>query len=212
MTAPITKYRLQEGYLLSDKTISIDLDKFESGESNKIILVGVSGAGKTTLGNYLAKKYNCIYNELDKCCKKVLTHEEYRNYILDLSSAADKDIFKKFWIKCFKPSLLTNKKQIIEGALFQSYIMFPSTRPLVNKFPVIILGKSSLRAVYDRTQRTLRKHKSQDKYNSPKDILIKYKKGLELNFKYLQKYVNLFKKERIKAGGEVKEFKVPNLK
>ncbi len=37
---------IQEGYLFSDKTISIDLNKFESGESNKLIVMGLSGSVK----------------------------------------------------------------------------------------------------------------------------------------------------------------------
>jgi ABC-type proline/glycine betaine transport system ATPase subunit len=51
--------QIQERYLLSDHTISIDLDKFESGESRKLVIAGLSGAGKSTLGRYLAEKYKC---------------------------------------------------------------------------------------------------------------------------------------------------------
>ena len=48
---------LQEGYLLSDKNISVNLDQFISGKAKKLIIVGVPGSGKTSLGEYLAKKY-----------------------------------------------------------------------------------------------------------------------------------------------------------
>ncbi len=57
MIDPITQYILNEGYMLSDKTISVNLSKFESGEVNKLLVVGVCGSGKTTLAEYLAKKY-----------------------------------------------------------------------------------------------------------------------------------------------------------
>lgn len=57
MIDPITQYILNEGYIFSDKTVSVNLDKFESGESNKLLVVGVLGSGKTSLAEYLAKKY-----------------------------------------------------------------------------------------------------------------------------------------------------------
>ena len=49
--------QIQEGYLFSDKSISVNLDKFESGEKNKLLIIGVLGSGKTSLGKYLQKKY-----------------------------------------------------------------------------------------------------------------------------------------------------------
>ena len=49
---------IQEGYLLSDKSISVGLDDFKSGRKNKLLIIGVPGSGKTSLAKYLAKKYN----------------------------------------------------------------------------------------------------------------------------------------------------------
>ena len=54
---PITEYILNEGYLLSDKTISVNLKDFESGKKNKLLIIGLLGSGKTSLGEYLLKKY-----------------------------------------------------------------------------------------------------------------------------------------------------------
>jgi len=44
--------------IISNKTISVNLDKFESNQSNNLLIIGLIGSGKTTLANYLAKKYN----------------------------------------------------------------------------------------------------------------------------------------------------------
>jgi len=57
MIDPITQYILNEGYLLSDRTVSVNLSKFESKEINKLLIVGVLGSGKTSLGLYLQKQY-----------------------------------------------------------------------------------------------------------------------------------------------------------
>ena len=48
---------IQEGYLLSDKTISVNLHEFENATKNKLLIVGVLGSGKTSLGEHLVKKY-----------------------------------------------------------------------------------------------------------------------------------------------------------
>jgi len=210
----INKYLdyIQEGFIFSDKTISIDLDKFESGEINKLIVVGLSGGGKSTLASYLAKKYNCKFNEIDNCNKKSMTEQEYKDFIMIKSSAGNEKIFKKFYTKCFKPALLSNKKEIIEGNLFQVYCLIPESRSLINKYPVIILGKSALQAVWDRTQRTLRKQYAKEKYNTTKDKYEKYKRGLILNFKYLQKYLNQFREQRIKKDSNVQRFQIPKIK
>jgi len=202
---------IQEGYLFSGKTISIDLDKFESGESNKLIVVGLSGGGKSTLAGHLSKKHKCFHNELDLCSKQSISSEEYLKFIMNPKSPSNIKLFKHLYTNCFKPTLLSNKKEILDGPIFQSYVLDPSSRPLINKYPVIILGKSALRSVWDRTQRTLRKQYAQEKYNTKRDIYEKYKRGLILNFKYLQKYLNQFKELRIKSGGNVKELKVPML-
>jgi len=48
---------IQEGYLLSDKTVSINLSRFVSKKENKLLIIGVPGSGKTSIGEYLVKKY-----------------------------------------------------------------------------------------------------------------------------------------------------------
>ena len=59
---------IQEGYIFDDKNISLDLYKFENGESNLLLVAGIAGAGKSTLGKKLAKKYKCGYIESDDPC------------------------------------------------------------------------------------------------------------------------------------------------
>mgnify|MGYP005635428323 CR=1 FL=1 len=198
---------IQEGYILDDKSISIDLDKFENGESNKLIIVGLSGGGKTTLGKYLAEKYKCYYNELDNCCRESLTKEELDEYNKEMETAIRPKFFKIFNDKCFKPALLSSKREVLEGAIYQSYNLVPYTRPLMNKYPVIILGTSALKSSWNRIIRSSKKSKKRTSYEKFKKVIM----SIELNFGYLQNQVNMFKKERLKAGGEVKVFEVPKI-
>ena len=54
---------LHEGYLLNNKTISVNLQDFISGKNKKLFIVGVMGSGKSTLGVKLAKKLKVkLYN------------------------------------------------------------------------------------------------------------------------------------------------------
>ncbi len=126
----INKYleHLQEGYFLSDKTISVNLYKFENGESNKLLIVGVLGSGKTTLANLLLKKY------------------KVSNFVSDTSSDGS---FKKM-IKALKD----NKRTIIEGSQITTmYIKFPQYRELILKQPMIIIGMSAIKAGLKADQR-----------------------------------------------------------
>jgi DNA replication protein DnaC len=52
---------IQEGYVLSGKTISVNLSEFQSGRKKKLLIIGVLGSGKTSLGQYLKEKYNVPY-------------------------------------------------------------------------------------------------------------------------------------------------------
>lgn len=54
-----------ESYVFSQDDIVKDLDKFESGESNILLVTGLSRAGKTTLSKDLAKKYDAEVIEID---------------------------------------------------------------------------------------------------------------------------------------------------
>ena len=54
-----------ESYVISKDDIERNVDKFISGESNIILITGLSRAGKTTLGEEYAYNYNATLIELD---------------------------------------------------------------------------------------------------------------------------------------------------
>lgn len=56
-----------EGYFLSKKDIEINLDKWISGESNVLLITGLSRSGKSTLAEEMTEKYKNVHNiELDR--------------------------------------------------------------------------------------------------------------------------------------------------
>ena len=71
---------IQEGYVFSDKTISIDLDKFISGERNKLISAGLSGSGKTTFCKYFANKNDIECFETDHCFDSMREIPNFQEY------------------------------------------------------------------------------------------------------------------------------------
>ncbi len=174
---------IQEAYLFSDDTISIDLDKFESGESNKLLIIGFSGSGKSTLGKYLSKKYNCKYEELDECYKEPVSE-------------------KNIQTDCILSILKNNKKSVVEGIGIIEVIDDLKNNKSINiyDFPVIILGKSSIKSAY---------------YSVIRDIspfnMDNFKQVHELNFKLLPKLINQFKKERINKDSNVQKFIIPKI-
>ena len=201
---PITQYILDEGYLLSDKTISIDFDKFVSGENNKLLITGLSGSGKSTLCRYLSKKYNAKCFETDYCGRKV--DHKYSNFGSENPPMdALKQLFHEGYFKCIRPGMKNNKRQVVEGGIvWQSYLFFPEIRKELNQHSVIIFGSSALKATWGTFQRAKTKH----------DLLYAIKKTPILyarNFNLLKKLLESFKKLRLKSGGEVKEFKIPKL-
>ena len=107
---------IQEGYLLSDKTVSINLKDFESGKKKKLLIIGLCGSGKTSLGEYLAKKY------------------KVQEFVSD-----------KPWPKT-KAALLNNKKSIIESAGFIWMVEENKWKKITLDNPMILIGMSAIKA------------------------------------------------------------------
>lgn len=109
---------LNEGYLFSDKTISVNLDDFASGKKNNLLILGVSGAGKTTIGKKLADKYNAKLFKAD---------EDFRS----VSHIAD--------------TIKSNKRTIIEG--IDLVVMYDNEkyRKLILNQSMIVMGKAALK-------------------------------------------------------------------
>lgn len=177
---------------LYDKSISFDLDMFESGELNKLFIVGYLGSGKTILGEYLRKKYKVELIHLDICCFPIVK-----------KMGDTKQAFKLMYDKCLLPHLKNNKRQIIESAYpLQMYYNIPSLRNKLLSYPVIII-KSSLNK---STKQAIDRIKPMESFKSNKEKTEHFK---ELNKDIYKPTYEMFKKDKLKQKNNVNEFKIP---
>ncbi|MHA1800566.1 MAG: AAA family ATPase [Candidatus Heimdallarchaeaceae archaeon] len=138
MIDPITQYIL-EGYLFSDKTISVNLDDFKNGTKKKLLIVGVMGSGKTTLGEKLSKDMKVKWYSLDSFWWRIKEKHFKDKTYKELSREENDRLFELFEQEVFKV-LRRNERSIIEGINMLS----PKFRSLVMKQSMIILGVSSI--------------------------------------------------------------------
>lgn len=68
---------IQEGFYFSDKTISIDLDKFKEKKHRLLFIMGSCGVGKTTLTNKLTKEFKVKSYGVDEVFKTVVKKYKY---------------------------------------------------------------------------------------------------------------------------------------
>lgn len=150
---------IYENLILNKKDLEINVDKFESGEKNVLLVTGFSGSGKSTLASKLANKYKCINYELD-CLdfylNKYLTVEnmignedglyefiKHKKLKFGDKSKRGTELYREYikflinWCKRQK-----NKKFIIEG--LQIYEIFEDGDTFITSCPIIIKGTSGL--------------------------------------------------------------------
>jgi len=188
---------IQEGYIFSDKTISIDLHKFESGESRKLFIIGVAGSGKTSTGKILAKKYNTEVCSLDSCWDKFLVNNRPNP-----KKSQNVSQMNKFVYKCFNDIIKDNKCKIVEGVNIMNVCEKESNiNSFVMKQPCIIMGRSAL---FGSLKGAIRNHKRGEENFIMGLIHLGYE-----NLTNFEKSLNEFKKERMsKPNAIVKELKI----
>lgn len=140
MIDPITEYILHEGYVLSDKTISINLSDFQSGKRKKLLIIGTAGSGKTTLGEILAKKMRVKWVSIDSLWWRL--KQQYFKDVDEKKEELEAKVFEKTI-----EHLRSSERLIIEGVdLIELYGKKPEYKKLILNQAMIILGVSALRA------------------------------------------------------------------
>lgn len=188
---------ISESYLFSDKDISIDLHKFENGKSNKLIILGLSGAGKSTMAIFLRGYYNCKSFHIDNLWHdlNIIPKDEIR---VD-GEVNDKQIDKFY--KTLKNIMLNKKRLIIEGV---NIVGDEEIENIALKLPVIILGTSITLSAFRGLDRMFFKIY---KHGKIIDHLKNYKDNIISNFIHLRKDIELFKNKRIsQTNAIIKDF------
>lgn len=165
---------LNESIVFSGNDIYKNFDKFENGESNILLITGLTGSGKSTLAQQICSKYNAEYIELDtmdpcsNLCKQGMdiirkagevfydyfnSHKSiYEKLISDQMSKKDivlmmHDILKYCFSWCSKRK---NKRFVIEG--IQIYDFFSYYKMPIN-YPIIIKGTSVVKSFLRKVKR-----------------------------------------------------------
>lgn len=195
---------LTEKFLFSDKSLSFDLEDFEKGKKNKLLILGLSGSGKSSLGSYLSHVYKVDYYSLDNCYNDDIKKKLIKKYNLE-----EKENYSLIY-HCIKEKLFSNKKEIIEGigliditdVLFSDKVDSKFRNKLLIS-PTIILGKSVLKSTFDASLRNKKIWK--------KSVLDQIFSVSKMN-RGLEESMNKFIQVRSKVPGtKIEEFNVPKL-
>jgi DNA polymerase III delta prime subunit len=189
-----------ESYIINDKTISVDLDKFESGKLKKLLISGLSGSGKTTLGKILSKKYNCLLIDTDD-----INTEISKKYPDDkFPSSIRLPIFKDKFLQL----LNNNEKMIITGiGISRIFEKFPDYNYILLKQAFIFLGKSALKGAWDAAIR-----ESNNPENSKLEFFSWLYKTTKWNFSWFyDREIKLRNKRCSITNSNIQEFVVDDI-
>lgn len=135
----------------SEKTIGVDIDKFERGDINILLICGIIGSGKTELGRKLAKLYDCSYINLDTLWWNVVQEsniENYENLTVDQIHSINQKIVQAAIAKA------GGNRTIIEGVqLFLAPKQFVENT--LAKYAVIFIGSSLIGAALNIMKRDI---------------------------------------------------------
>lgn len=148
-----------ENVIINKKDLYVNVDKFENGEKNVLLITGFSGSGKSTLAQSLASKYKCEHFELD-CLDFYISNkmdiEKVKKFEPGLYSFINKKNLKqekpneKYALELYREYIKfliswckkQNGKFIIEG--LQIYESYEEGDTYITSNPFIIKGTSGL--------------------------------------------------------------------
>lgn len=162
-----------ENVIIDRDDLYINMDKFESGKCNVILVTGFSGSGKSTLGQEMVSKYKCDdHIELDALewwFNKAITEDELKNGLtpiydwlihykskMNMEKPTEKQIMEMYddvipyvinW--CKKHS---DKKYVINGIqLYENWANKGKCQYL--SYPMVLKGTSGLKSIYRAMKR-----------------------------------------------------------
>lgn len=158
---------ISEGVLVDEPTVAYNYDKWESGESNIMLITGLSGSGKTSLARGVAEQDNAIMVSLDmfQCYTRFKENNikhpsiEYVEKYLKANPKAKKldfyDIRLEGFGEAFVPYfnwlmkyLSKDKKNryVVEGIHILLFVKYSD----IKKYPIICMGTSMSKSLIRR--------------------------------------------------------------
>jgi adenylate kinase family enzyme len=143
----MTMTNLSEGYILKDKTIGVNVDKFINRTKSKLLIFGFAGSGKTTLGEKLAKKLRVKWVSIDSLWWR-LKEKHFKG--MEMKEALRNKKVKTLVYKTVIEYLRNNERMILEGVdLLEIYAALPRNyKNLILDQPMVILGESLLKSSF----------------------------------------------------------------
>lgn len=167
---------LNEDYKLntffSGKDVYFNFDKWRSGEINKLLVLGLSGSGKTSLAHKIADQYNCDVVHLDMFRGQVY----YSDEVLKTDHRQIYEYFTHVWTHGNRMSVKTMPSDI-RNTEFEKMVYWLLDRPepliiegmleniisnneQLQKFPIIFKGTSVVKSMYRAAMRELNRTES----------------------------------------------------
>ncbi len=131
---------LAQRLIKSDISIGVDLDKFEMGEKNLLLVCGVAGSGKTTIGKEYALANKALYVNLDEIWWKIFDDRGYQTQNIPNVANSELQAINQVTVD-FALKKVGKRRAVIEGLS-----IFLAPKPYAEKVlaehAVIFLGTS----------------------------------------------------------------------
>jgi shikimate kinase len=162
---------------------------------NKVVLIGMPGCGKSTIGKLVSKELNLKFIDMDNYIENMTDKtipqlfEPGEDYFRDFETLACKELSKKSNVLISSGGGVIKRKENIEILQKESYIIFID-RPLeellndvdISKRPLLKEGREKLIKLYEERY---------ELYKSSADDIVKNDKGLRNTIDIMEKLIKL---------------------
>lgn len=162
---------------------------------NKVVLIGMPGCGKSTIGKLVSKELNLKFIDMDNYIEKMTDKtipqlfEQGEDYFRDFETLACKDLSEKSNVLISSGGGVIKRKENIEILKNESYIIFID-RPLeellndvdISKRPLLKDGREKLINLYEERY---------ELYKSSADEIIENDKGLRNTIDIMEKLIKI---------------------
>jgi shikimate kinase len=161
---------------------------------NKVVLIGMPGCGKSTIGRLVSKELNLKFIDMDKYIEDMTSKtipelfEKGEDYFRDFETLACKELSEKNNILISSGGGVVKRKENIEILKKEAYIIFID-RPLedllndvdISKRPLLKEGKEKIVKLYEERY---------ELYKSSTDEIVKNDKGIRDTVNGIKEIIN----------------------